>query len=102
MKYIYLIQSQEEGYYKIGTSKYPNKRLLQLQTGNSAQLKLIETYESEHASQIERALHRRYCHFHKNGEWFDLSLGEEMSFIKDCQKIEENIEFLKKNNNVFI
>lgn len=102
MKYIYLIQSQDEGYYKIGTSKYPNKRLLQLQTGNSSPLKLIETYQTEHANQIERALHRRYSHFHKEGEWFDLSIGEEASFIIDCQKIEENIKFLKKNDNVFI
>ena len=102
MKFIYLIQSEEEGYYKIGISKHPNKRLLELQTGNSSPLKLIETYQSEHASLIERTLHRRYCHFHKEREWFDLSIGEEASFINDCKKIEENIKFLKKNDNVFI
>jgi hypothetical protein len=102
VKYIYLIQSLEEGYYKIGISKNPQRRIKELQTGNSSPLKLVETYQSEHAGQIERTLHRRYSHFHKNGEWFDMSISEEASFVTDCQKIEENIKFLKKNDNVFI
>ena len=41
MKHIYLIQSQEDGYYKIGVSKHPKKRVKQLQTGNSSELKLL-------------------------------------------------------------
>ena len=102
MKYIYLIQSLENGYYKIGISKHPTKRLQQLQTGNASPLKLIDTYYTEHANQIERALQRRYCHFHKEGEWFDLSIAEENGFRKECQKIEANITFLKASGNVFI
>ena len=102
MKYIYLIQSLENGYYKIGVSKNPSKRLQQLQTGNSSPLKLIEVYQTEFADKIERILQRRYTHLHKEGEWFNLSISEEAGFRKDCQKIEENINFLKKNDNVFI
>ena len=102
MKYIYLIQSLEEGYYKIGVSRKPTKRIQQLQTGNSSPLKLIDTYQSELADKIERILQRRYSHFHKEGEWFDLSISEEVNFRKECQKIEETIVFLKKNDNVFI
>lgn len=102
MKYIYLIQSLEEGYYKIGISKHPNKRLVQLQTGNSSPLKLIDTYPTEYADKIERTLQRRYSHFKKKGEWFDLSVNVETSFRKECRIIEETIRFLKKNNNVFI
>lgn len=102
MKSIYLIQSLENGYYKIGISNNPNKRVEQLQTGNSSPLKLIETYQSEFAHQIEKTFHRRYSHMNKNGEWFDLSISEEANFHNDCQKIENNIIFLRKNNNVFI
>jgi len=102
MKYIYLIQSLEEGYYKIGISKNPSKRIEQLQTGNSSKLKLVEVYQSEKADKVERILQRRYSHFHKNGEWFELSIGQEVSFRKDCQLIEETLGFLEKNNNVFI
>ena len=102
MKYIYLIQSLENSYYKVGVSKHPQKRIQELQTGNSSPLKLIETYRTEYAHQIERALQRRYSHLRKEGEWFDMSISNEVSFIEECRKIEETIVFLKKNDNVFI
>jgi len=102
MKYIYLIQSQEDGYYKIGVSKHPKKRVKQLQTGNSSELKLVESFHTEHAHKIERALQRRYSYLKKEGEWFDLSIKEDCSFLSDCKQIEESINILKKNHNVFI
>jgi predicted GIY-YIG superfamily endonuclease len=102
MKYVYLIQSLEDGYYKIGVSKHPAKRIKELQTGNSSELKLIESYQTEFAHQIERALQRRYAHLNKEGEWFDMSISNEVSFKKECQKIEENLILLKKSGNVFI
>jgi len=102
MKYVYLIQSLENSYYKIGVSKHPKKRIKELQTGNSSELKLIEVYQSEFAHQIEKTMQRRYTHLKKEGEWFDLSITNEVSFIKECQQIEENMVFLKKSGNVFI
>jgi hypothetical protein len=102
MKYIYLIQSQEEGYYKIGISKNPQKRIKQLQTGNSSPLKLIETYKTEYAEKIEGTLHRRYSHYHKTGEWFDMSVAEEASFLRECKKLEETFKFLEKNSVEFL
>ena len=102
MNYIYLIQSLENSYYKIGVSKHPQKRLSEHQTGNSSELKLIETFESDLAYQIEGILHRRYSHLKKNGEWFDLGISNEVSFIKECKQIEENLIFMKKDGNTFI
>lgn len=102
MKYVYLIQSLENSYYKIGTSKHPKKRLKELQTGNSSELKLVEIYPSEFANLIEKTLQRRYLHLRKEGEWFDMSISNEVSFIQECQKIEETLTILKKNDNVFI
>jgi predicted GIY-YIG superfamily endonuclease len=102
MKYVYLIQSLEDSTYKIGVSKHPNKRIKELQTGNSSELKLVESFQSEHAHQVERALQRRYVHLNKEGEWFDMSISNEVSFLRECQKIEENIVLLKKSGNVFI
>lgn len=101
-KYIYLIQSLESSYYKIGVSKHPKQRLNELQTGNSSKLKLIEVYQSDIAHQIEKTLHRRYSHLKKEGEWFELAIDNEVSFLQECMKIEENIGFLKKNGCVFI
>ena len=102
MKYVYLIQSLEEGYYKIGVSKNPEKRLQQLQTGNSSELKLISSYPSEYADKIEKTIHNLLSHNKKEGEWFDIDLPEALSFNSKCEKIEENFTTLKNNGNVFI
>jgi len=102
MKYIYLIQSLENSYYKIGVSKHPNKRIKELQTGNSSKLKLVESYQSEFAHLIEKTLQRKYVYLRKEGEWFDMSISNEVSFINECKEIEKNIIFLKENGNVFI
>jgi predicted GIY-YIG superfamily endonuclease len=102
MNKVYLIQSLEDSYYKIGVSKHPQKRISEHQTSNPSPLKLIDTYSSEHAYQIESILKRRYAYLKKEGEWFDLSIDIEVNFKKTCEKIEENLTFLKKNGNVFI
>jgi len=102
MKYIYLIQSLENGYYKVGVSKHPQRRIEQLQTGNSSELKLIEVYQSEQAHKVEKILQNRLLPFRKVGEWFDMPMASIANFGRECQKIEEMIIFLKKNDNVFI
>lgn len=102
MKYIYLIQSLENSYYKIGISKNPHKRIAELQTGNPSSLKLVEIYQSEFASQIEVVLHRRYSHLQKEGEWFEMSIENEVLFRRECQIIEENLRFLKDKNKFIL
>jgi len=101
-KFVYLIQSLVDGNYKIGISVNPNKRTTTLQTGNSSKLKLIETYQSENASKIESTLHNHFGHMRKEGEWFDLSIEEEVSFKKKCEKIDNTIKTLQKMNNPFL
>lgn len=101
MKSVYLIRGND-GRYKIGIAKNPRERIRQLQTGNSDQLKLIETYRSENARKIESTLHAQYSHGRTIGEWFDLSISEEAIFIKRCKTIDETIETLRKMGNVFV
>lgn len=38
----------------------------------------------------------------KEGEWFELPLTEAFSFMKKCEKFEENILILEKNNDFLI
>ena len=102
MNYVYLIQSLENSNYKVGVSKHPQRRINELQTGNSNKLKLIEVYKSEYAYQIEKTLQNRYSYLRKEGEWFNMSVSNELSFISECVEIEKNIVFLKKSGNVFI
>ncbi len=102
IKFVYLIQSLEDSYYKIGVSKNPKQRLRTLQTGNSSELKLVELYQSEFAYQIEKSLQRRYQYLKREGEWFDMSIINEVTFINECKEIENNIIHLKESGNVFI
>lgn len=102
MKHVYLIQSLEDSTYKIGVSKHPTRRLSALQTGNPSKLKLVKSYESEFAHKIEKSLQRRYSYLKKEGEWFDMSIINEVTFLKECEDIENNIILLKKSGNVFI
>ena len=102
MNYIYLIKNIEESHYKIGVSKNPKKRIKELNTGNSAELVLVEMYESEIAYKIEKTLHRKYSYMRKHGEWFDFSIKEDNEFIKDCRNIERGIKALIDAGNEFI
>jgi len=100
-KSVYLIRGND-GRYKIGIAKDPKKRIKQLQTGNSDPLELIDTYQSENASTIETALHNRFSYVRNVGEWFDLSVIEEVRFQNLCKSIDESIEILQKMGNSFV
>jgi predicted GIY-YIG superfamily endonuclease len=95
--FVYLIRLSENSYYKIGVTKNINKRIKQLQTGNAEKIFLINSYESKYAHKIEKALHNFYFDKKKHNEWFELSIEDEVSFLKDCSKIENNIIYLDKN-----
>lgn len=100
--FVYLIQNLETSNYKIGVSKNPNKRLKQLQTASGEELKLVATFETTNARKVESALHNQYSPYKTQGEWFNISLVEEVSFGEICSKIDENITYLRNNGNIFI
>lgn len=98
MKYVYLILSLESGSLKIGISKNPKKRIMQLQTGSSgSELKLLKEYRSKYYLEIEKALHSRFSHIKKHGEWFEYDLDLVEYFDTYCINYEKNIEIIKKN-----
>lgn len=97
-----MIFSEENGFYKVGVSKNPTKRVKQLQTGNGEKLILKNKYESEYYSQIEKYFHSMYSPEKKQGEWFNFSLEHEMRFLTECERVENNIKTLIENENKFI
>lgn len=102
MKQVYIIQKLTDCTFKIGVSKNPKQRLKNVQTGNDGKLKLLATYPTEYAHKVETTLHNQFSHCKRNGEWYDISLVEALSFEEKCKQIEGNIIILKKNGNVFI
>ncbi len=95
--YIYLIRCSENSFYKIGISKNVEQRLKQIQTSSPDKVYLVHKYESSYASKIERALHNFYKSYHRNNEWFELSLNEEVEFLDMCSSIEANLIYIENN-----
>jgi hypothetical protein len=104
MKWIYLIKAELEGigYYKIGiTSRTPEKRLKELQTGNALKLELVNVFPTKFNTLFESTLHRTYAIEKESGEWFSLSQDQVKDFLNTCQKIENNLKCISENNTFF-
>ena len=102
--HIYLIECRdaEETYYKIGyTKNNVIKRLKQLQTGSSYELRIVYDFETEFGTKLESTLHRMNELKRVRNEWFNLSQTDVLEFWTNCEKIEKNFKILKDSNNVF-
>jgi len=100
MGYVYLIgEIGKEGKYKIGSTraKDVNKRLKQLQTGNSSELFIKESYKTEHPFKLEQMLHNHFKSSNLIGEWFELSESDTEAFRGVCEEKEKIISSLKNN-----
>ena len=123
---IYFIGSVELGAVKIGKSNNPDKRLTELQTGNSHELVLYGIIKDV-KEDYEMKIHQIFDHIRLKGEWFKLT-DELIHFIinksnetshlnKDTPNLltvnplneiidniveydETGLEFLKENNLV--
>lgn len=106
MYYVYFIEEQSKQRnkaVKVGYSKTPEKRLKELQTGNSNKLKLCLSlpYEDEReAILMERCLHfiasKRFKRL--NGEWF-IVYGSWKKLVGQAQKKARGI--IKSNPNKY-
>lgn len=70
--YVYLIEGAD-GYYKIGRTKHPDKRIDELTRQAPFPLKLLHIIEAECMIAIEAALHERFRNQCSNREWFRLT-----------------------------
>ena len=67
---LYFIQSSKSGMIKIGRSKHPKKRLKQLQTGASHELRLIASFEGLGWREPQLHASLKKWRIRQNGEWF--------------------------------
>lgn len=105
MFYVYLVCSELENkkLYKIGyTRRTVEKRIKEFKTGNSSEIYIIDSFRCKWGTKIEANLKRRYKNHNINGEWFDLPQSEVDSFIEVCQKIENNLNLISKENTYFL
>lgn len=101
--YVYLlveIDKNGEERYKIGvTKRSPEKRIRELQTGNSGLVRLLQVYESVNYKKVEQWLHSRLSgqKTEANNEFFHLTDDQVFGFIDTCKKLDETIQLLKDN-----
>ncbi len=105
MKYVYLFNVEGTNVYKIGNSKHPQKRLLQLQTGNPFNFNIIHIFESKFATKLESFLHNKFSYKkyseesgELNGEFFSLTKEDVENFIEYCQQFENNMILMESSN----
>jgi hypothetical protein len=70
MSYVYAI-GPDAGPVKIGRARDVSKRLIMLQVGHHAPLRVLHTARVCDASALERAVHDRLATHRVRGEWFD-------------------------------
>lgn len=63
----YFIQHPKTGLIKIGKSMRPEDRLIQLECGAGAKLKLLGSVVGDK----EKELHEKFAHLRQRGEWFE-------------------------------
>ena len=99
--YVYLLCDPANDSFKIGvtTAKDIDKRIKELQTGNSTPIHCVNKYETDYPFFIERNLHLKYSKFktEAQNEWFYLSIEQIKLFITYCKEIEQTINALKDN-----
>ena len=104
MGYIYLLLSVDingNEFFKIGVTKRDiNKRISELQTGNSDKIQLLNHYQSENFKKVEKMMHLKYSAFktEANNEWFSLQTEHVVSFLENCKEADQTISFLLENN----
>jgi hypothetical protein len=88
---LYIIRAGKGSRFKIGISRNPKSRLLELQTGSALSLKLVAVVVA--SVKHEREAHRILAPWRRHGEWFDLG-GEADCFTLRAQCCAGNLEKL--------
>ena len=100
MGFVYLIgEINSDNKYKIGSTRVKsiNKRLKQLQTGNSNELFIKSFYETDKPFKLETMLHNRFKDNNVIGEWFEMKEDEIKAFTDVCDNFQNIINSLKEN-----
>ena len=104
MGYVYLLlETDKDGCerHKIGMTKNDvEKRIKQLQTGNSNIITLLKTFQSPHYKHVEQWLHRKFNaqKTETKNEWFTLTDEQVLNFSKICEEVNQTVIFMLENN----
>jgi hypothetical protein len=84
--YVYLIECDHAGIYKIGYSEKPTERLAALQTSSPCPLRLVLTIKEGNPRLLEKDLHMIFWEQRQYNEWFKLS-PEDVQWIQSLAEL---------------
>jgi len=71
--FVYFVQTTEEPFMiKIGMSKIPFKRVVDIDHGSPIGIKLLAFIWAEDMKAVERLFHKYFSEYRRNGEWFEI------------------------------
>ena len=80
---VYLLCDPSTDLFKIGMTRGDvNKRIRELQTGNSCEIHLVKKFDTSIPSYIESSLHHHFFEKHALNEWYKLDLKDIIDFEK--------------------
>ena len=100
MGWVYLIgEADIPNHFKIGSTRAENieKRIKQLQTGNSSPLYLHDSFQTSQPFKLEKMLHNRFKSCNMINEWFDLNKEDVRDFKAVCEEYQSIINALNDN-----
>ncbi len=97
MGYVYVICVENTSFRKVGhASRDVKSRLDSLQIGCPYPLILEYSVKTELYTEVERIMHAALARFHKQGEWFDVSLDVVMDHLHTIETLLEDEELLPR------
>lgn len=99
MATVYLLGDWDKpNVYKIGVTRGDvYERIKKLQTGNSGEIYLVDSFQTPHPFLMEKNLHQKFSGEKVLNEWFELDHEQASNFKEYCQDIENMFEALKDN-----
>lgn len=81
-QYVYLIRDMDvTGLYKIGRTIKPLERIGRFEVHLPFNVGVVCILPTDNAARLETTLHRRYASKRRNGEWFNLTDDDVLSFL---------------------
>lgn len=98
---VYLLCDPSTDLFKIGmTRSNVSKRMKELQTGNSCEIHVVDKYDTQIPSFIEKSLHKHFINKHSLNEWYALDTIDVSKFEEIC-KYYEDIAISMQDNPFF-
>ena len=99
--YIYLIGSENFGWYKIGRSRVPTIRIEDLGILLPFKIEVFAVWQTSNSELVESIFHKLYSESNINGEWFSFNLSQLKNIVTAPGPFDSYRVFPGEKDNIF-